>query len=115
MAQYLGPQYDRVKSAVVAADGTATISIAPTQQDEIWVVLIVAITCTAAPAGAVVRLYRGDADTGTLISWTPAADLDTAPDLAIEVTAGRPITAKWTGETPGATCTMTAVISILKG
>ena len=94
--QPLRPALFKGYSATVGADGTATVTIAPTSSAR-WVVTQVSVELATAPASAACVLRLNGFYVSPLIATGDAAGGD--PPVTINV--GDELTVEWSGCTPG--------------
>lgn len=90
---------DRTYSAVVASDGTATVTIATNGVDT-WTVSQVSVECPTAPSGSTCSLRKGSYLVSALIPTGDAATGDPPLVLRPQDTAE----VAWSGCTPGDAC-----------
>lgn len=98
----LSSSFDDTKQGKVLADGTLTITIAPTQSFMTWIIGQITVEMANAPIGAVCVLRKRGALVTPLIPTGDAAGGD--PPLLLR--AGETATVKWTGCTPNAVGTV---------
>lgn len=89
--------YDDAKDGTVKADGTVTVSLAPTQSYMTWVVHQVTTEYRDAPIGSLSEIRKR----GVLITdLIPTGDV-AGGDPPVTVRPGESLDVRWTGATPG--------------
>jgi hypothetical protein len=89
--------YDDSKEGRVLADGTLTLTIAPTQSYMTWIIGQITVEMPTAPLGATCELRKLGALVTPLIPTADAA----GGDPPVVLRAGESLTVKWTGCTTG--------------
>lgn len=92
-------QKDLTFTPIVGADGTATITIKPTDGLSTWTILQISAQIPSAPSGATGNVYKN----GYMVSpFVPTGDT-VAGDPPVILLPSDVLTVKWTGCTPGST------------
>ena len=95
---------DATMTAVVAADGTATVIIKPTNGFATWVVSQVSVELPTAPVGATCEVRKN----GYLVSLAIPTGDSVAGDPPVILLPSDQLTVKWSGCTQGDTAKVLA-------
>jgi hypothetical protein len=114
VAEYVQAQtipLTRAGQMIVAADGTALVTLGPAGLGAKWYPMTATFTTTTGSTDtSQVNLYSGYVATATLVSGSPFAGGGDTAGLAIpQMTPGDLLIARWTGATPGDVAQMTVV------
>ena len=97
--------YQAAATAIVAADGTATITFNGPPSRTVRDLSSIVVTCSSSSPHPTAKLYRSSVSPNRLMATSRAADADTfLPDgQADQLKSGEPFIIVWSGATVGAT------------
>ena len=102
-------QLNESRSGAVPASGVVRLTIGPNRPGTRWQVRTVALSATVADPMPQAKVYLGStASAGAYLGGTYDGAADST-DLDVTLHAGQQLLVEWTGATPGDTCTVSVL------